>query len=149
MGIEFVLPTNPKVGIEVYFTEIVNKHYVRIYSTDPNGVMDNVGDFSFQLSIGHGDKYADLGLILKYCGIQDDPVAWLAKMNKEDAIKALLKYITEYLIPTLVNAVNQFISGKPSNPTVPYATPEELFQDIVIWHLKYNIGPDGKITIVI
>lgn len=148
MGIELVLPTSPKIGLEVFRADIFGSPeavYARIYTTDAAGNMDNVGDYALKVEAGSKDT-DQLKAILAYCGIVADPVEWLAKTNKEDAVKAITKWVREKFIPALTAAVNKFITGNATSPAVPYKTVEEMIQDVVVAKIVWNVSADGSVN---
>ncbi len=149
MGIELILPGPPEpTGVEVVTGSVFGARVpvvLRVFDTNAAGNMDDIGDYAVELETG-SDEWAQLKNALAYCGITEDAKTWLAKTPKEEALKALKKWICEVLIPKFVAAVNKFRTGQASSPTVPYATFEELVEDAVVRKIVYGRNPDGTVT---
>lgn len=152
MGIELLLPTTPKVGIEIVQHQILGTPGalgIRFFDVDATGSMDNVGDYHIYIEGGQAAKAqttnAQFDLILKAQGINTPAAEYLKNTPRAQVLKDLRNFFVN-LLKSIVEIANLWRTGKIVGADGnPYGSWEECVEDAVIHKTIYGINPDGSL----
>lgn len=137
MAVERVLPTSPKVKIEIINLSSIQDVVARVYIADASGVFPTHSQGFVEFFGSSGTQYQHLAEMLWRAGkIEVDTVSeaaqWLQTTSKVQAMN-FLRTVWNTFLAEVCAKINEFfgVSGVPETPGEYFVTADELFQALL------------------
>lgn len=149
MAIERILPTNPRIKVEVINMSNIQDIIARVYIEEA-GVFKQVPGF-IEFFGSSGTSYQHLTQMLYSAGrididTQAEAIAWLQTTPKGEAMN-FLKTIWRTFLQEICALINSALGGVAPSPGEYFITADELFQTLLN-SSNFTIV-DGKLTATI
>jgi hypothetical protein len=152
MTVVAVVPTTPRIQINLDSVGVLSGIF-DVYISKENAVGANTYTRTASLmnslfNSGSSD-WDQIAEILKYSGINPPSYeGWLNDTPKDVALKAVIKWIREVLIPKLAALINGNVATAGTTApvsTTPFANTTQ-FMEAIVGSIKWSVGADGKVT---